>query len=303
MNHEIAEASPPMPIGALAPWFGGKRNMAPDIVKQLGPHRVYWEPFCGSCAVLFAKPKCVMETINDLHGDLINLARVVQHETLSVALFERMSRTLMHEDLHQEAADRIRERGKIPAGDEPDGNRAYDYLLGSWLGRNGVAGTSNYNNGFCVRYTANGGHAAKRFMSVIESIPAWWHRLQNVTVLNRDAFELIDRIDDQRGTVIYIDSPYLVKGAKYAHDFDQWDHNRLSMGLRRFTKTRVVVSYYEHPRLAELYPPDRWTKVTHVVSKSLVSAGARAKGTNDVKAVEVLLINGPDAARLPEVRG
>jgi len=63
-----------MKIKAIAPWFGGKRNLAPRIVELLGKHRVYWEPFCGSMAVLMAKLPCVMETVNDLHADLINLA-------------------------------------------------------------------------------------------------------------------------------------------------------------------------------------------------------------------------------------
>lgn len=65
-------------ITAIAPWFGGKRNLAPAIVEELGPHRGYWEPFCGSLAVLLAKPRVSQETANDLHGDLINLARVLQ---------------------------------------------------------------------------------------------------------------------------------------------------------------------------------------------------------------------------------
>lgn len=39
-------------IGAVAPWFGGKRTLAPRIVEALGPHKAYVEPFCGSCAVL-----------------------------------------------------------------------------------------------------------------------------------------------------------------------------------------------------------------------------------------------------------
>src|ERR1044072_5384193 len=37
-----------MKISALAPWYGSKRTLAPEIVRQLGEHRAYWEPFCGS---------------------------------------------------------------------------------------------------------------------------------------------------------------------------------------------------------------------------------------------------------------
>jgi hypothetical protein len=50
-----AEMVNDMPIKALAPWFGGKRNLAPLIVAELGEHRCYWEPFCGSMAGL---PSC-----------------------------------------------------------------------------------------------------------------------------------------------------------------------------------------------------------------------------------------------------
>ena len=276
-----------MKIKALAPWFGGKRNLAPKIVEIIGKHRVYWEPFCGSMAVLMAKPPCVMETVNDLYKDLINLARVIQDSQLGPKLYRKMRRTLMHEQLFHEAAERYKDRTYHQLVDLPDLDRAYDYLLCAWLGRNGVAGTHSYNQGFCVRYTANGGHAAKRFRSVIDSIPAWRRRLANVTILNRDAFDLLERVEDKKGTAIYIDPPYLKKGAKYIHDFEDNDHLRLAELLHRFEQAKVVVSYYDHPQLAELYP--KWQRIEIVVSKALANQGARGK--KDVRVKEVLLIN------------
>lgn len=278
-----------MKITALAPWFGSKRNLAPEIVRELGEHRVYWEPFCGSMAVLLVKPACIMESVNDLHGDLINLARVVQCPRLGACLYRRLRRTMMHETLHREAAERHRARGYL-GNTLPDVEAAYDYFLCAWLGRNGVAGTSSYNQGFCVRYTANGGHAATRWNSVIQSIPAWRDRLRNVTILCRDGFELMDRMDDKAGTAMYVDPPYIVKGAKYVHDFTGPDHKRLADSLGRFKETRIVVSYYDHPLLAELYPA--WAKRTIEVTKAMVNQGMRDK-SGAVKAQEVLLINGP----------
>jgi DNA adenine methylase len=279
---------PGMKIGGLAPWFGAKRNLATAIVEELGAHRVYWEPFCGSMAVLLAKPLCGMETVNDLNGDLTNLAHVIQHETLGPALYRRLRRTLMNEEMHREAAGRYRDRGY--GGDGVAAlEAAYDYFLCSWLGRNGVTGTNSYNQGFCVRFTASGGHAATRWGSVIDSIPAWRRRMRNVTVLCRDAFELLPRIDDDCGTAIYCDPPYLVKGAKYVHDFQPADHARLARELARFRQARVVVSYYDHPDLATLYPD--WTARKIEITKSLVNQGTRDKG-GAVKVTEVLLING-----------
>jgi len=281
-----------MKITAVAPWFGSKRTLAAAIVEEIGPHRVYWEPFCGSMATLLCKQPCVMETVNDLHGDLINLARVIQDVRLGPALYRRLRRTMMSEILHQEAAVRHRERGYL--GDvAPDLEAAYDYFLCAWLGRNGVAGTLSYNQGFCVRYTANGGHAGKRWSSVVDSIPAWRRRLRNVTILCRDAFELIPRIEDAAGTAIYVDPPYLKKGAKYVHDFaDMSEHERLAKLLGRFRKTRVVLSYYDDPRLQDLYP--EWTFRKIIVHKALSVQFQR--GGSGEKATEVLLLNGSSYA-------
>lgn len=274
-------------VTALAPWFGAKRNLAAAIVRELGNHRAYWEPFCGSMAVLLAKPTATMETVNDLNGDVINLARVVQDERLGAALYRRLRRTLMSEQLHREAAERWKAAGYRGDG-EPSVDAAYDYFLCAWLGRNGVAGTGSYNQGFCVRYTANGGHAAKRWTSVIDSIPAWRRRLRNVTILCRDAFEIIERINDAPRTAIYIDAPYIRKGAKYVHDFEMNDHRRLAESLRRFNKARVVVSYYREPELDEWYAG--WACVPLKATKALVNQGMR-DATGPVDAPEVLLIN------------
>ena len=276
-----------MKIKALAPWFGSKRNLAPVIVELIGDHRVYWEPFCGSMAVLLAKPPCVMETVNDLHGDLINLARVIKNGKLGPKLYRMLRRTMMCEVLFREAAERYHQRSYYMPLDEPDIDRAYDYFICAWLGRNGVAGTASYNQGFCARYTANGGHAAKRWESVIASMPFWRRRLTNVTIMQRDAFEILAKIDDRKGTVIYVDPPYFVKGAKYIHDFEDTDHKSLAAMLCRFKETRVIVSYYDDERLDGMYPG--WSRKEIIVSKAMANQGAR--GSKDVKVKEVLLVN------------
>ena len=167
--------------------------------------------------------------------------------------------------------------------------RAYSYFVCSWQGMNGVAGTASSNMGFARRFTNNGGHAAKRFAGAVDSIPAWRRRLRCVSILSADGIELCEKIEDAAGTVIYADPPYLVKGCKYKHDFDWLAHRRLAKALTRFQKTRVVVSYYQHPDLASMYPG--WTVRDCTMTKSLVSQGRRDKENNTVSP-EILLING-----------
>ena len=280
---------PTMKIKALAPWFGGKRNLAPLIVQELGEHRAYWEPFCGSMAVLLAKPAVTTEVVNDLNSHLINLARVIQHPTMGPELYRRLRRTLMHEAFFVES-DRIMRDLEAGIHVELDSvAAAYHYMVCSWLGRNGTAGQpANKKGTYCVRYTQNGGHAGTRWMNVAKSIPAWRRRLRGVTILQRDGLELLERIEDAANAAIYIDPPYIEKSTPYLHDFKPEDHMRLALLLQRFRKARIVLSYYSHPMLKDLYP--NWTFVRHPVSKAMshVKRG-ESKGT----AVEVLLINGP----------
>src|SRR5690348_4092086 len=121
-------------INAIAPWFGGKRSMAPEIVAELGPHKAYWEPFAGSMAVLFAKEPCSHETVNDLHGDLVNLAFVISNPHYAPRLYERLIATTFCEPLFHEVRNRLRDGA---CSDDVD--RAYCFFVESWMGRNGVA--------------------------------------------------------------------------------------------------------------------------------------------------------------------
>lgn len=279
-------------ITALAPWFGGKRTLAPEIVRELGPHRVYWEPFCGSMAVLLEKDRSRSETVNDMHGDLTNFAIVVASDQWE-PLRERLRRTIFCEGLFHETRARLADGA---CADRLD--RAYCWFVESWMGRNGVAGTRTSNTAFCVRYTSNGGDPAVRFKSAVESIEAWHERLQGVWILQRDAFEIIPRIDDTDETAIYCDPPYLTKGARYVHDFEDETHAKLAADLGRFKAARVVVSYYDDARLDGLYPG--WTKRRLNATKAMVNQGRRDKG-GAVKAPEVLLINGPSLAEGPRL--
>jgi DNA adenine methylase len=285
-----------MKIGALAPWYGGKRTLAPVIMRELGKHKAYWEPFCGGISVLLRKPAARMETLNDLHGDVTNLARVIQHATLGPQ-FYRQARRLVVSDDQLACSDALIRHGDF-AADAVSLERALHFFVTCWMGRNGECGLAKGERGrfLAVRWTPNGGDSATRWKNAVESIPAFRRRLRDVLVLTRDAFDIIDNIRDEEGTAIYCDPPYLVKSDRYLHDFDHGfmgedDHARLARALARFERARVVVSYYDHKRLAELYPG--WTVVQCTVNKNMASV----TGGNSVKqAPEVLLLNGKSYA-------
>ncbi len=281
-----------MKIKAIAPWFGGKRNLAQRRVDMLGDHRVYWEPFCGSMAVLMAKPPCTMETVNDLHADLINLARVIQDKELGFQLYDKLSRTLCAEQFFRESKERWISRPQTDLNGQPDIVRAYDYFVTSWMGLNGVSGTARCNYQFALRWCSGGGQGATRWASVVNSMPAWHKRLQSVLIVQRDAIEVLDNIKDEEGTAIYCDPPYFEKSDKYVHDFTAEDHKRLAASLKRFEKSRVVVSYYDHPKIKLLY--EGWCRAEVAKSRqSLRNATRGEKKKPRKEQTEVLLVNGP----------
>ncbi|QDU03107.1 D12 class N6 adenine-specific DNA methyltransferase [Gimesia chilikensis] len=284
-----------MLIKSLAPWFGCKRTLAPQIIPELGIHDAFGDFACGSCALPLAKKICGSQNIlNDLHGDLINLARVVASDQW-VILYRRLVRTFMHDELFQEAKEQAPGDYYDPApavnqvGPEHI-DRAYWYFILSWMGMNGFGGTHRHNQSIAARYTANGGSGAKRFDSARRSIEDWHLKLSQYQIRNVDCFELLDRLEDSRKWALYCDPPYFQKGDKYIHDFTELDHNRLAESLRRFKKTRIVLSYYDDPRLEELYPG--WTKVKLTMTKFLVNQGMRDQDAGCHKAPEVLMING-----------
>lgn len=299
-----------MKIRAIAPWFGGKRTMADDIVRQLGKHTQYFEPFCGSMAVLLAKELSQKETVNDLHIDLINLARVLQVEAVAETLYGRLQRTLFSEDLLSRAKVILSEPFGPDFGDSMDLERAYWYFLASWMGRNGTAGTERVDYQIAVRWTKNGGSPTVRFRNVVESLPAWHRRLMNVVILQRDAFRIIDRFEDVPETAIYVDPPYPTEtrssgqpksggGGRYLHEFQHEpdplyggsdDHRRLRDALAGYRKARIVVSSYDCQRIRELYTG--WTFLDYARQKNLHAQNGR--GARPKEAPEVLIVNGPE---------
>ncbi len=67
-------------LTAPFPYFGGKRRIAERVWRALGNVDHYVEPFCGSAAVLLARPdKPHRETINDADGMVCNFWRAVKH--------------------------------------------------------------------------------------------------------------------------------------------------------------------------------------------------------------------------------
>lgn len=110
-------------------------------------------------------------------------------------------------------------------------------------------------------------------------------------------FGLLPKIKDEPRVAIYVDSPYLKQsrgtggGSRYEHDFEIEQHERLAAIASRFKKARLVLSYYDHPIIRELYPARRWTiRPLHALKTVMVQRG---NGAIAAPTPEILIINGP----------
>lgn len=287
-----------MKLNGIAPWYGAKRKaeLRRPIIQRIGSPVVLVEPFCGSCAVSLAT-KADVHIVNDLHMDLYNLAVVLAHPELSVELQEAVNRTLFSEGMFMSQLQVLQE--SFGPKEVPDLARAFAYTYVCWSGHNGFAGTT-VEPRFNVRFTGGGGDPAARWRSVGESIPEWHKRMRTWTILNRDAFELIESIPDKPGTVIYVDSPYhrvARSNATYYHDFvgpslfDPIDpHARLRDTLARFTETLVVISHYDCQPIRDLYSGSSWKIEENTQTKTIAQASMDG-AAEEHEAPEIIITN------------
>ena len=294
------------PIAAVAPWVGSDDGMQAEIQRQLGPAesiRWYVELFAGGCRTLLSKAPSAIEWVNDLHPALINLLNVLASRR-AVELDQRLALTVYGDAIYAAAIEEYRATAEDAPGQahcitDADLDRAWATWVIWWQGRGGTAGGRREGT-ISIRWKHEGGHGASRYRTACDSIAWLAERMARVHVWQRDGVELALRIEDRPGTVIYADPTFIGKEHNYAHGLASRpddaglaldDHDRLAEALNRFTPggkgTRVVLRYYDHPRLRALYPAERW-QVIDCARRKLIT---NQTGT-ETHAPDVLLVNG-----------
>ena len=258
----------------VAPWIGGKRNLAETIIGVIErtPHRLYAEPFVGQGGVFLRRPfRAPAEVVNDINRDVVTLFRVLQRHYLAFLDMLKWQLTSRAE------FERL-------AGVDPDTltdlERAarFIYLQRAAFGGK-VAGQT-----FGVSY----GPARFDVTKLVPLLEAAHERLAGVTIerLSWDAF--IDRYDRPE-TLFYCDPPYAGSEGDYGKGiWSAEDFARLADRLGRI-KGRYLVSLNDTPAIRVVFQGSRLVPVrtTYTIS----SNGSPAGGARE------LLISGPPARR------
>lgn len=174
-------------------------------------HKVtYVEPFAGMLSVLLIRPPSWTEIANDLNDRVVNWWQVVRDKPDE--LFHKMAFSPISEtDFHYC-------RNTIDEGSEVDRAMKFGVLLTNSVSALETRGT------FGVRYSvANYAKRSRDFERFLEHCHAVANRLRNVQLLNRDAIELLERLQGIPHAVIYCDPPYPSRRNEYGQDVKDYD--------------------------------------------------------------------------------
>jgi DNA adenine methylase len=268
-------------------WHGGKWLLAPWIIENLPPHRVYVEPFGGAASVLIRKQRSYAEVYNDLDGDVVNLFRVLQSEALTQRLIALLGVTPFARNEFELAYSHA--RGRV--------ERARRLIIRSFMGFGSNGHNARVKTGFRANSNRSGTTPARDWWNLPPNLEAIAERFRGVVIENRCATEVMAAHDGSE-TLHYVDPPYLPetrslknpydlkyragkgtahRSGMYEHEMTAADHEELLsflLGLRG----AVVLSGYPSPLYTDTLAG--WRRVERM---------AHADGARD--RTEVLWIN------------
>lgn len=247
----IAATRPARPV---LRYHGAKYRIAPWVCAHLPPHTLYVEPFCGSAAILMAKPRSAGEIINDLDEDVVTVFRVLRDRSQSAEL-ERLLRLTPYAHAEFRLAYE-----PAPAGDLVE--QARRTIVRSFMGHGSGCVTRASRHGFRRgKLTTRTRVPAAEWATYPDAVDAFVNRLQGVTIESRDALDVITMYDHP-AALHYADPPYLsdTRGPdkRYSHEMSDADHCQLAEVLHA-GRGMVVLSGYPSALYDELYPD--WRRV------------------------------------------
>ncbi len=224
------------------PYYGGKMTLADRIVATFPEHEHYVEPFGGSLAVLLAKPRSRMETVNDLDQALMTFWRVLRDR--SEDLIRVCSLTPHSRAEHLEAYD--------PAEDELEMARRV------WVQLTQGRGGSRRRTGWRYYIDPAGSVTSMPgyLEAYVERMPPAADRLVGVSLECRPALEIIAAFGKCEDALLYVDPPYLGSARssrQYFHEMSRPGEHRELAGAIKACKAAVVLSGYPDPLYTELY--------------------------------------------------
>lgn len=244
-------------------YFGGKSNMKNEIVKHFpvrDSYNTYIEPFGGSYSIGLEFCEDVPNEIyNDLNENVYSLYSVLQDENMFKRFKEKCDLSVYHEQFRRDYIEKL----KSQELDMVD--RAYMFYYVNRTSHNGIGG---FSTNLVVR--RNMSKSVSDMLSSIDRMTELHQRMSKVTVLNRDAIDLIKKYSSSDEVFIYCDPPYVWDtrtSTRYDVDMSNDQHQKLIDTCLK-SKSKILISGYDHSLYDQL-TSQGWKKVkfdVHTVS-------------------------------------
>lgn len=253
------------PVSPVAPWMGGKRNLAKRITAILDgvAHQTYAEPFVGMGGIFLRRSKrSRCEVINDFGRDVSNLFRILQRhypQFLEVLRFQLTTRA--------EFQRLVDTNPSTPT----DLERAARFL---YLQRTTFGGKVSGRN-FGVSRDRPGRFNLTTLEPMLEDLHT---RMAGVVIECLDYAEFITRYDGEE-TLFYLDPPYWGCEGDYGKDlFGREEFDRMAAQLGKI-KGRFLMSINDVPAVREAFAAFVVKEVatTYTIGKQNESRGSRAE--------------------------
>lgn len=259
------DLEPVSPVSPVAPWLGGKRNLAKRIcaILDVTPCQTYAEPFVGMGGIFLrrtARPRA--EVINDRGRDIANLFRILQRhypQFLDTLRFQLTTRAEF-ERLVATRPDTL-----------TDLERAGRFL---YLQRTAFGGKVSGRN-FGVAKDRPGRFNLTTLEPMLEDLHT---RLAGVVIECLDWSEFVLRYDGP-DTLFYLDPPYWGCEGDYGDDlFDRSAFARLADHLSQIAG-RFLLSINDVPEVRQIFSRFEITPIqtSYTIAKSNDARGARAE--------------------------
>lgn len=248
------------------PYFGSKARLAPWIVEQMPPHRVYVEPYAGSAAVFFSKRPAAVNIINDTNGSVVACMRVLQDAEQFQVLKHRLAYTPYAKD-EWDRAVAILARAETEPGSVALADEAWAMIVAHSQGFSGRP--SAFSHSTECNAAAEWGRAKKR----LDEFNA---HLDGVQIQNRPAMECLDLFDGP-DTLFYLDPPYVPstrRSGGYRKEMTEADHEALVARVQALAGM-VILSGYQ----SATYTPLELAGWTRLERRVACYAAARTRGT------------------------
>lgn len=218
-------------------YYGGKTTMADRIVSLLPTHAHYVEPFAGSLAVLLAKPRSEMETVNDLDRDLMTFWQVLRDRPDDL---ERLMLLTPHARAEHEAAY------DLDVSDDLERARRVWVLLSQ-----GRGSTLRKTGWRFYRDPAGSTYSMPDYLTAYATrVPPAAARLHGVSLECRDGVEVIRDYGKHPNVLLYCDPPYLASSrnsTNYRHEMASSTEHENFLAALIECRASVVLSGYPSP--------------------------------------------------------